>query len=217
MLDAILAGLKDPNIAAAVTAVATALAAVASLCAIIVSIYGVLTQKKHDRKSVLPIPQVIFGDYENQIYVKIENAGVGPAILKKIEVKNSTTGQTASSIIDQMPVVGPDFVWDTFVRNFDGRAIPPQQSLLLLKFSGQTRHGATINEGSRESAYNQIRMELGGLVISAFVSDVYGDEVPVLRRKLDWFHRRFSDKEISVHQKNVMLTGSDPTVINKSS
>ncbi|WBL26786.1 hypothetical protein [Zunongwangia sp. HGR-M22] len=41
-------------------------------------------QKKHNIKSIIPIGKIRIGDYESNIYIRIDNSGIGPLIFQKL-------------------------------------------------------------------------------------------------------------------------------------
>jgi hypothetical protein len=58
---------------------------VLSLCAVIISILTARSQKTHNKNSVRPLLGIVVGDYEDDLYVRIDNNGVGPAIITNIK------------------------------------------------------------------------------------------------------------------------------------
>lgn len=189
LLIQVLSYFKDPNVAAAVTAVATGFAALASLFAVGVSIYALIVQVRHDRKSVQPIPQIVVGDFENHLRVAIENAGIGPLTISSFKVTDAN-GDVRKSIIEFMPNISLNFLWDNFVEEIEGRTIPAQDSLEVLSFSGQSVFGniATVPNFLPET-YESIRQALGELTVELKGTDIYGKRLQYCSRKLDWFLR----------------------------
>lgn len=167
--------------ASAWSAIGTTLAAVAAIFAVLQTKISLERQRSHDYKSVLPIPQVIFGDYINQLYVKLENAGVGPIILLEVLVRDIENKSTKRSIIDLMPPTLSHIVWSNFVGKIEGRAVPAQASLTLISFEGEA------------DDFDRVRAALGNLTITVNFTDVYGNTFPSYSRDFDWFNRPLSE------------------------
>lgn len=160
-------------------------AAVISLCSLFATIYTLFIQRKHDRKSVQPIPPIVIGDYENCIFVAIENAGVGPYIIRELIVENVYSKISRSSVIEQLPQISKGFYWTTFIEKLEQRAIPSQDRLVLVQLDEPK-----IDEGFSQIR-QQMRVALGNLKIIVNGVDIYGNKMPECSRALDYFHREF--------------------------
>ncbi len=163
-------------------------AVVISVCSLIVSVISLWRQRQHDRKSVLPIPQIILADYEDRLSVAIENAGVGPLVIQGLDVTHSLSNEVKPSVIAHMPDLPSRYFWSTFAEKVEGRAISAQNRLVLLELvrpdSIEEKFDQTFDQ-----VRNAIRTQLGYLTISVSVADIYGAKLPICIRHLDWFHR----------------------------
>lgn len=167
----------------------TALCAVSiSILSLIVSIVSLQLQRRHDRKSVQPIPQIIVGDYEDNLLVAIENAGVGPLIINSVQVTNTLTNVTEDSVIAHMKDLPEGVFWSDFTEKIEGRAIPAQTRLTLLELTRPEAWSHTLTR-SFEGLRNDVRTDLGYLRVTVTGSDIYGSKLPNCSRALDWFHR----------------------------
>jgi len=162
---------------------------VIAICAVLISVFSLIVsiramklQQRHDKKSVQPIPQIIVGDYENRLYVAIENAGVGPLIINHVAVSNVQSNEIKSSIIAHMPDLPYGVYWEDFSERIEGRAISAQKRLVLLEFKEDP-------DCKYDGLRNDIRTALGYLLVKLNASDIYGDKLPPCTRRLDWFHR----------------------------
>jgi hypothetical protein len=168
--------------------------AIIAICAVLISLFSLAVsvcalkiQRRHDRKSVQPIPQIILNDYENCISVEIENAGIGPLILNEIRVENTLSKIMRPSVIEQLLPLPEGFFWTTFVEKIEERAIPAQKRLVLLELNEPEPPKAGFDTVRRD-----VRTSLGHLVVTVFGSDIYGSKLPPKVRSLDWFHRLLS-------------------------
>jgi hypothetical protein len=178
--------LGNPSNAQIVSAVGTLFAILTSIISLAVSIFSLWRQREHDRNSVKPLPQIIFGDYEETLEVSIENAGIGPFIVNQVQVEHKLSHDIQSSVIAQMRDLPPGYFWTTFTDHIEGRAIPAQDRLVLLKLSQPDDEIAAL---SFNALRNDVRTQLGYLVITVTGTDVYGTTLPATKRHLDWFHR----------------------------
>ena len=65
----------------------TAIAALfVSLLSIILTSLNLWMQRTHNRKAVLPIGHITVGDYENDIFVRLRNDGVGPLLIESATI-----------------------------------------------------------------------------------------------------------------------------------
>jgi hypothetical protein len=140
-------------------------------------------QIRHNRKSVLPIGHISVGDYENKLFVRLWNHGVGPMIVENVQVTITETGQQISDrIIGAMPELPGDYPWTNFVGNISGRAISAKDSIILIQLDGDPDN----------DAFNKIRTEvrkaLAPLSVKVEYKNIYDQGMPA-RRDLNWFAR----------------------------
>jgi hypothetical protein len=162
-----------------VTAAMAVLAVIVSFISVILTTWTLYIQRLHDRKSVQPIGHISVGDYENDIFVKIRNDGIGPMIISRVSVKHSK-GAAKNALIHFMP---DDISWNTFVDDVTGRAISPAGHITLLQ----------LQEGLNDAAFivskRKVRQALSELVIECEYTNIYGEKMPLATRKLSWFGR----------------------------
>lgn len=158
------------------------LIAITSIFAVIISIVSMiftvifsLFQLKHNKNSVRPISSIKFGDYEDEITVKIENVGTGPLTIKKLICKNDY--QESPTLIDLMPQIGQP--WSTFTESVNGWTIPVGGKLILIRLYPQNDKTKTL-----------IRTELSKITIYLEYTDIYNTKFRD-KRALDFFGRHF--------------------------
>src|SRR5689334_985706 len=94
----------------------TAIAAVfVSTISIIVAVVNVAMQRNHNRKSVLPIANIVFGDYENDLFIRLRNDGIGPMVVESVVVTTEGNNERAEAVIDLLPPLPNGHHWNTFV------------------------------------------------------------------------------------------------------
>ncbi|PKQ62585.1 hypothetical protein BZG02_12775 [Labilibaculum filiforme] len=170
----------DPNFIIAFSAF------MVSLFGIGLSIRTLRIQRRHNYVSLMPIGQIVLGDYEDEIFVKISNAGVGPLIINSVEVYNSKISR--SNLIDFLDVDMPrGLTWSDFVKELANKAIRVDEDMYLARVESldYSEDKSTNYDDFKKST----RATLGGLTILVKYSDVYGKNHFEVSRTLNWFNR----------------------------
>jgi hypothetical protein len=161
-------------------------------------------QRRHNRNSVLPIPFIDFGDYENKLSVALRNVGVGPLIIEKLTVSNSRTGAEGGSVVEFMPDL-PDLMWSEFVQDdISGRPIAPGEELLMLELSAPPGNNP-LNSAHKAA----VRTSLSELTMTVVVKDIYGKRKKCTRA-FDWFARLLPDNSSSPEREGESAEAFDP-------
>lgn len=158
-----------------------------SIIAIIISITTYKSQVRHNRNSVKPILDIVLGDYENDLYVRIDNNGVGPAIIKNISCSNGNDERNC--LLELIPgearvttahtdAIVPLFPLTDFVEDIASRTIAPEKNIVLLEL---------LEPNSRQRL--ALRSVLKEITISINYTDIYGKEIFTTKRELSFFGR----------------------------
>jgi hypothetical protein len=153
-----------------------------SFLSIVLTIVSVTLQQIHNYKSLTPIASLPIGDYENLIQVSIKNTGVGPLIVDKFSVFRKNN-EESPNIIDWMPVPPKGIYWETFQNDLTGLCIPPNESIAIIKLSGD------LDDKKFSSYRNRVRQALIPLKVKVIYKDIYGRKMPAQERDLSWFGR----------------------------
>jgi hypothetical protein len=170
----------------------TGAAAVAAICISLVSVFfaiqALALQRIHNRKSLLPIGYFSIGDYEERIFVRLHNDGVGPLIIDKISVSSiETKEEIGAAVIDLMP---DGIIWETFVKDIRSRALRPGKEISLISLLGDA------NDPNFKLCRDQVRIALGKILVKVEFHSVY-DEKFSSERSLVWFARHKGEGEAS--------------------
>ena len=166
-------------------------ALIISLVSIIISAIILKIQRKHNLKSVLPIAFIEVGDYENLIFVKIANYGIGPLIIKNLIVSDGKIKK--SNLIDFLDIEMPiGFVWSDFTKNIIGRAIKVGDELTLIKICEPDLPLTNENYNNWHKLKYEIREILKNIEIQVNYSSIYEKYEITEFRKLDWFGREIT-------------------------
>lgn len=179
--------IPKPDVVNAIAAAASSIAAVAA-CVIAYYSFRVsrrtfVNQHIHNLTSVRPLASIEVGDFENRLYVKLVNNGVGPLIVKSIRVPGGLDPDQPLYL--QMPNLGGKVFWTNFVEDTAGRSIRPGAELMLLDLDAESSTSKTQYVVERDN----IRRALGTLSIDVAYTDIYDTDFPLASRSLNWLHR----------------------------
>nr|WP_166485488.1 hypothetical protein [Ruegeria sp. TM1040] len=160
-------------------------ASVAALVAIFLSIYSLSVQRQHNRLSVRPIANFVYGDFEDEISIRLMNAGVGPMRIDAFTVKCSNTGNITNSLIEQMSDKQVVATWNAFSGNPCGKTIRAGGELALLKLTGDPE------DAEFSAQRDTTRRALMAIELKVTFSDVYGKTIGTEATVLSWFGRHF--------------------------
>ncbi len=163
---------ENAGIIIAIAAVAT------SVISLVVAIKALKIQRKHNGMSVKPIAHFSVGDYENCIFVKLKNYGIGPLIIESFEVYKNETKYL--SVIDSLGDLSPHITWDTFTGSIHEKVLSPDKEFVLLKGS--------FDENQKQMK-QAIRKSLAETKAVIKYKDIYNQSQPTLTEEFTWFAR----------------------------
>lgn len=140
-------------------------------------------QRKHNRLSVKPIPNVISNDYEDVLVVGLENKGIGPLIIKDLSFTNQS-GERQKDIISFFNLGFEGVVWTTFAANMDGLAVVPNGTETLIQLNGE------LADGEFGVIRDKVRAVLADIKVVLIYQDIYGNNMPKMIRSLGFFGRQ---------------------------
>ena len=165
------------------------LALIVSIVSIVFTAIQVNIQKTHYKNLVKPISKIGLGDYENHIFLKISNNGLGPLIVKKITVKNKYL-TTESSFIDILPKeFAKSTHWENYTTKYEGRVLRQGQYLELISWKqsiAEEYHSPKKVKEQRDA----LRSCLKDVSIDIKYTDIYGkEEFSEYLSLNEWFSR----------------------------
>jgi hypothetical protein len=135
-------------------------------------------QERHNVLSVKPIPFISFANYENLIRAKLINQGLGPLIVKRIEVTDGEKKE--NDVIKFMPLLPEGLFWSTYTSAFENRAMLPGGEIIFLEFK-------CSDHESEIQFRDECRAILSKLTITCFYEDIYGHKGKPCSRSGEWF------------------------------
>jgi hypothetical protein len=163
--------------------VVSLLALLVSCAAIILAAVSMHLQREHNYKSLTPIATISIGDYEDNIFVSVENTGIGPLIVTSLRVTDGKT--TKNDIISWMPDLPQGMVWDDFHTNLPASCVPAGSTVKLMELSGDP------DDLQFAKARDNSRRVLQQLDVIVEYKDIYERPMPSAERTLSWFGRHF--------------------------
>lgn len=157
--------------------------------AVFFTFIGLRYQRTHNIKSLKPLGRIKIGDFESDIFVSIENVGVGPLIIKKVYL-NGKEIDMEKGIIHYIPTsIRENTKWKNFSANYKNRAISSLGTLELLRWTPQTDYEK--NEIEIINTKKQIRELLQNWNLKIVYTDIYDSEDFEDTLSMEWFGRHF--------------------------
>jgi hypothetical protein len=146
-----------------------------------IAVHRLETKREHDM--VRPFAYINAGDYEDDVYVKIQNLGLGPMIIIKCRCyENNDKANAVDDLVDLMPEL--DGVnWSTFTLGGPPEVIPAGGESLLIEYETDDMDVNFII--NREF----IRDSLKNITIELEYSDMFGGNVTSEIKMLSIFGR----------------------------
>lgn len=167
-------------------ALATVVSALTAALAVAVSIWALWVQRRHNKISVRPIPEVSMGDGINSISVVLSNNGVGPLVIRRMRVSKGQ--ESRENIIDWMKEYMPEMDWTSFASIPPDRTIKPNGEVTLIELTEEP------DEQGFVTLRDMARAKLSQLVVTVEYTDAYGTPFTPCVRPLDWFARPLRKK-----------------------
>lgn len=150
-----------------------------SLLALLATLFGFYLQRRESEKSQKPIPQIVFGDTERQIFVRVYNNGVGPLITDQLAfIKDGNSYTDIEECLD----LDPKSYMHTQITGAAKKVIIPGSYLEVFSTRFEEHEG--------ESDMDQVKRQLSQLTLKADCRDIYHNKITI-ERDLKWFSRHF--------------------------
>lgn len=160
--------------------------AILSVAALLVAIFALWTQRRHDRISLKPLASIVLQDFDDNIRVKVSNAGVGPMIITQVITEDKDSLMRKGYPIEWFEE--KHYFWDNFNKPADGKILAVGDELVLLHYSTDELDGQ--GKRQREKDIKEIRFRLKDLRIIVHYKDIYNVAQPIACRDLAWFGRK---------------------------
>jgi hypothetical protein len=156
------------------------LAIIISLLALLATFYQLYLQRLHNEKSLKPLGQIDVGDRKKNIYVHIQNNGLGPLIIDNvIFIKDGIKYNTISECLK----LDPKSYWHVSINKTVQKIILPNSYFVV--FDKNT-------ENNSHEEIEDIKMQLTPITLKVSCRDIYDNNFS-FERNLEWFSRHFVD------------------------
>ena len=118
------------------TAITSICSMVIAMVALLLSLYSIQSQIKFNKKSIVPICDVVFGDYEECLFVNIKNVGLGTMIIDSVNCTNMRTGESENILVNLLPDV--DQKWEDFSGALEKKAVSAGTEICIIKIRPKT-------------------------------------------------------------------------------
>jgi hypothetical protein len=167
------------------------IAGITAICALVVSFvsvfFTVLTlwvQRRHNILSVRPLAQIALGDYEDELFVRLRNQGVGPLLVQSIDIYDRNGKFVGHDLVRQLPLPPERLAWADYTMFFPGMAVPAGSNMVLFQFKGSATNPEFV------AHRDEIRAALSALRLEIVYRDVYGKRLPRIGGPATWFGNR---------------------------
>ena len=160
-------------------------ALIVAVVSIGIAFYGVKLQRQNNLMEVRPLPYISCADYEDLLWVKVRNDGVGPLIINDVTFFREGKAAEFPDLISYMPRLPSGLHWSKFSRGL-ARTVAIGADLPLLEL-----HLDPSNK-SHTRFRDACRAELRRIEVKVFYTDLHGTPFQPVSRFLDFFARRLA-------------------------
>ena len=128
-------------------------------------------EEKRSHDFARPYAQLYIGNYEDDLYVKILNLGLGPQRFTKFVCKsNRFPNQESKDIKSFMPDIG-DILWEDFTINGPRDVVPKNDEVVLIELKGDICDPRFI------AARTAVREYLKDVLVDFEYEDMFGNRI----------------------------------------
>lgn len=172
---------RNPEV---VVAIATVLASMSALLSVVLTTFSIIQTRKHNEMSVRPIARFILGDYDDHLYIRISNSGLGPLIVSNFQILHNGVKLETDNLIEAINIEHDNIVWETFSRIIPGLTINSDKERTIMSVKISTDNPEQIH------FRDALRASLSEFSLICFYKDIYERKVYVVKKDLSWFGRR---------------------------
>ncbi len=153
---------------------------------------------QRQERLVRPLANILVGDYEEQIQVKIRNAGLGPLTIKEVKIFSpENTRNSFKNLIDIMPAHPENLTWSDFAFKIETKVIAAGAELNLIELTGKT------SNNDFEEFKTKVRFALKDIIIEVLYTDIYENEMPKAIELLDIYRRHFNKEKRHLNESKL--------------
>ncbi|WP_428925684.1 hypothetical protein [Marinibacterium sp. SX1] len=169
---------------------------VIALCAIVVAVASLyvacranLLQWRHNQLSVQPDVSLGCGDYENYLYICLENRGLGPSKVGELQVRSASKLMDQDDIWKFVPALPDGVAWNDYIGKIQGRSLPAGESVMVLELKDDRFKSWREFEDYKW----KFRKSLSDVSYELTYSDIYGRQFSKAG-DFSWFGRMLGEE-----------------------
>jgi hypothetical protein len=166
-------------------AVQSWIALIVAVVSIGIAFYGVKLQRQNNLMAVRPLPYISCADYEDLLWVKVRNDGVGPLLVRNVTIRRDGAPGQFDNIVNYLPALPSGLFWSKLTKDYV-RTVPVGSDMPLLELRLDAGDRAQVK--FREAC----RSELKRLELTVEYTDLHGSFFEPVSRNLDWFGQRLA-------------------------
>jgi len=151
------------------------IAVLISFISIGLTVWTIFMQRKHNRLSVKPIPEILLSQIEG-VKIELKNLGIGPLICKELITKDES---------DNIKYHIKDFL-PSELSSFEGRIFTNRWNFTLLPSESVTLFSITKIQDD-EKDLEKVKKALGNLRLELKYTCMYNKTQPIYMKSLKWF------------------------------
>jgi len=165
---------------------------------IAIAVYRLETNRERETSAALarPLAHLSSGDYENDIFVKISNLGMGPMVNIKCQCYPANQKDLLTSdLVDLMPDLD-GYKWTTFTIGGPPFVIRPGDETFLIRLEGNE------TDNNFQFLRDIVRTRLKDIIILIDYEDMFENKMKTTGGILTWFGRHDQHNAISKKKKS---------------
>lgn len=148
-----------------------------SFLALLATYYQAHIQRVHNQKSVKPLAQIDFEDRDGEIFVRVQNNGVGPMVVDKLIFTREGKQYTQ---IQECLNINPTWYYHVDITDTNKKVLIPGGFLQVFS--------ETLDPSDNQDRLALFRNELSTLHLKVEGHDIYDNEISI-EKSLRWFAR----------------------------
>jgi hypothetical protein len=153
-----------------------------------IAFYGVKLQRQNNLMSVRPLPYISCADYEDLLWVKVRNDGVGPLLINNIRFNRDGSPADFDNLVECLPQLPRGMFWSKLSKGYV-RTVPIGADLPLIELH------VDIAKLAQTSFRDECRKQLQRIEMTVEYTDMHGSKFKPISRRLDFFASRLASSK----------------------
>jgi hypothetical protein len=173
-----------------VDAIQSWLALAVAAVSIGIAFHGVKLQRQNNLMAVRPLPYISCADYEDLLWVKVRNDGVGPMLVRSVTFNRDGSPGEFENILSYLPPLPRGMYWSKLSKDYV-RTVPIGSDIPLIELH------IDPTKPVQAKYRDDLRKALQRLEVIVNYTDMHGSAFKPVSRNLNWFDRRVASSRAS--------------------